>query len=76
MPQFADFLATATDLPKATLTTLITDHVLTTKGVVDAQFAKNWTEVASKDRAAAQHMQMLGDPLAEAIVKKNPTKFA
>jgi len=75
VPQFAKFLAPATGLPEATLVELIKEHVLTTKGIVDAQGEKKWADVATKDRSAAQHMQMLGDPLAEAIVAKNPTKF-
>ena len=76
VPAFADFLAGATDLPKDVLTTLITDHVLTTKAVVDAQFTEDWTAAAAADREAAQHMQMIGDPLAAAIVAKLPEKFA
>ncbi|MEO7665345.1 MAG: hypothetical protein ABIV26_09485 [Candidatus Limnocylindrales bacterium] len=76
VPQFVDFLAGATDISKDTLTELVTHHVLTTKAIVDAQAAKDWTAVANADRAAAQHMQEIGDPLAKAIVAKLPTKFS
>ena len=76
VPAFADFLAGATDLPKDALTALITDHVLTTKAIVDAQATEDWTAASAADRTAGQHMQMIGDPLAAAIVAKLPEKFA
>ncbi len=76
VPQFADFLAGATDLPKDALTSLITDHVLTTKAIVDAQAKGDFAATAAADRMAGQHMAMLGDPLAKAIVAKLPAKFS
>jgi hypothetical protein len=76
IPQFTDFLVNATGLPKDTVTSLVTDHVTETKGVVDAQAAGNWTDVANQDVAAGEHMKMIGDPLAQAIVKKFPDKFS
>ena len=75
LPQFADFLAGATGLPKDALTALIKEHVLTTKAIVDAQGAKDFTAAAAADRLAGQHMEMIGDPLAKAIVAKVPDKF-
>jgi hypothetical protein len=75
VPEFAAFLAPATDLPVDALTALITEHVLTTKAIVDAQAAGDAVAAAAADRTAAQHMQMLGDPLATAIVAKLPDKF-
>jgi hypothetical protein len=41
-----------------------------TKAVVDAQGGDKPADAAKADRTAAQHMQMIGDPLAEAIAKK------
>ena len=75
VPQFAAFIATATGLPNDAVTALTAEHVTTTKDVVDAQGAKNAADAAAKDRLAAQHMQMIGDPLAKAIVAKLPAKF-
>ena len=75
VPDFAEFLAGATDLPVDVLTTLITDHVLTTKAIVDAQATEDWTAIAAADLTAADHMQMIGDPLAAAIVAKLPAEF-
>ncbi len=76
VPQFAEFLAGATGLPKDALVSLLTDHVLTTKAIVDAQGAKDFAAAAAADRTAAQHMEMIADPLAAAIVAKLPDKFA
>ncbi|HET7726045.1 MAG TPA: hypothetical protein VFK54_01850 [Candidatus Limnocylindrales bacterium] len=70
VPQFAEFLAGATDIPQDALESLITEHVLTTKAIVDAQGAGDVEAAAAADREAAQHMAMLADPLAAAIVAK------
>ena len=75
LPQFSDFIAGATGLPKSAVSDLTKTHVLTTKDVVDAQGAKDVAGAADKDRLAAQHMEMIGDPLAKAIVAKLPAKF-
>jgi ferritin-like metal-binding protein YciE len=45
------------------------------KAVVDAQAAHNPTLAYQKIREASHHMQMIADPLAEAIVKQFPDKF-
>jgi hypothetical protein len=76
LPQFVDFLAGATDLPEDALTDLVKEHVLTTKAVVDAQATGDWTAAGAADRMAGQHMEMIGDPLAKAIVAKLPATFA
>jgi hypothetical protein len=75
VPDFASFLAAATGLPEDALTDLITDHVLTTKAIVDAQGAGDAAAAAEADRTAAMHMRMIGDPLAQAIVNAMPDKF-
>jgi hypothetical protein len=49
--------------------------VLTTAAIVDAQGAGDAQAAADADREAAQHMRMLGDPLAEAIVTSQPASF-
>jgi hypothetical protein len=75
VPGFASFLAGATGLPQDTLAQLITDHVLTTKAVVDAQAGDDAEATAAADELAARHMQMIGDPLAAAIVAAKPEAF-
>jgi hypothetical protein len=75
VPQFAEFLAGATDLPKDALADLITEHVLTTKAVVDAQKSGDAEAAAAADLKAGKHMEMIADPLAAAIVAKLPDMF-
>ena len=75
LPQFVDFLAGATDFPKDALTQLTQEHILTTKAIVDAQATMDWTATAAADRMAGQHMEMIADPLAKAIVAKLPDLF-
>ena len=76
LPDFAEFLAGATDLPQDALEGLIQDHVLTTKAIVDAQGAGDVAAAAAADREAAMHMRLIGDSLAAAIVAKLPDQFA
>ena len=75
VPEFSAFLAGATGLPEEALAELITEHVLTTAAIVDAQGAGDAAAAADADREAAMHMRMLGDPLAEAIVAAQPDSF-
>lgn len=74
-PQLAAFLASATGLPEDALTQLVTDHVVHTKLVVDAQAGDDATATATADQAAAHHMRMIGDPLAAGIVAALPEIF-
>jgi hypothetical protein len=76
VPAFAEFLAGATDLPEDALADLTSEHVVTTKDVVDAQASGDAAATAEADRTAAQHMRMIGDPLAAAIVAKLADQFA
>jgi hypothetical protein len=81
VPQFSGLLAGATSTQTTDWAPGVTAHVLMTKDVVDAQVANKTstaetaTAVATKDLMSARHMQMLGDPLAKAIVAKVPEKF-
>lgn len=54
---------------------LVRDHILTLKAVIDAQKAGNQPAVYGNLRKALGHMQMVADPLAEAIVKQFPDRF-
>jgi len=76
IPQFSKFIADASGLPLDAVTGLVTDHITTTKAVVDDQAAKKQPDAAKADLMAAQHMQKIGDPLAKAIVAKLPAKFS
>src|SRR5262249_32010643 len=50
-------------------------HVLQTKAVVDAQAARDWPSAYQAIRTAYVHMQMIGDPVAEAIARGKPSTF-
>ncbi len=76
VPQFSSFIANAVGLPTATVTSLVAEHITTTKAVVDDQAAGKQPDAANADRMAAQHMQKIGDPLAKAIVAALPAKFS
>lgn len=74
---FGAFLSSANpNLPKSVVADLVKTHVLTLKDVVDSQAAGDQAKAYSSVRKAAGHMQMIADPLAEAIVKQFPTRFA
>jgi hypothetical protein len=73
---FGAFLNSANpNLPKDTVAGLVKTHVLTLKDVVDAQAAGDQAKTYTALRTAFAHMPMIGDPLAEAIVKQFPDKF-
>lgn len=74
---FGAFLASANpNLPKDVVAGLVKSHVVGLKDVVDAQAAKNPKLAYQKLREAAKHMQMVADPLADAIAMQFPDKFA
>jgi hypothetical protein len=75
VPEFSAFLAGATGLPEDALADGITEHVLTTAAIVDAQGAGDAAAAAEADRTAGMHMRMLGDTLAPAIVAGQPESF-
>ncbi len=75
--EFGAFLASANpNLPKDAVASLVKTHVLTLKDVVDAQASGDATKAWTAMRAAAHHMAMIADPLADAIAKQFPEKFA
>jgi hypothetical protein len=73
----AAFLSSANpNLPKAAVADLVKSHILSLKDVIDAQASGDQMMAYSKLRDAAHHMQMIGDPIAAAIAKQFPMKFA
>src|SRR5213593_2790999 len=73
---FVAFLQSANpNLPKSVVADLVKHHVVTLKAVIDAQASKDQARTFATLRTAAGHMQMIADPLAEAIVKQFPDKF-
>lgn len=74
---FAAFLNSANpNLPKNVVAELVKGHVLTLKDVIDAQAAKDYGRTYNAVRTAAGHMHMIADPLADAIAKQFPDRFA
>jgi len=74
---FGAFLSSANpNLPKSAVAELVKGHILTLKDVIDAQAAKDWTKVYTSLRTAAGHMAMIADPLASAIAKQFPDRYA
>src|SRR5882724_3014094 len=73
---FGAFLSSANpNLPKSVVADLVKHHVVTLKAVIDAQAAKDYARAYAAERTAVAHMQMIADPLANAIVKQYPDKF-
>jgi len=74
---FGAFLASANpNLPKEVVAGLVKDHVLTLKDVIDAQASGDLGKSYMAIRTAAGHMGMIADPLAAAITKQFPERFA
>lgn len=73
---FGAFLNSATPaLPKEAVAGLVKTHILSLKDVVDAQANRDFPLAYQKIREASQHMQMIADPLAQAIAAQFPEKF-
>ena len=73
----AAFLSSANpNLPKAAVAELVKGHILSLKAAIDAQAAGDQPLAFLKLREAAGHMQMIGDPIAAAIARQFPQKFA
>jgi hypothetical protein len=74
---FGAFLSAANpNLPTAVVADLVKGHVVGFKAAIDAQAAGDWVTAFAKTREAVMHMQMIADPLAAAISKQFPDKFA
>jgi len=74
---FGAFLNAANpNLPANVVADLVTMHVTGLKDAVDGQAAKDYAKAFTALRKAAAHMQAIADPLASAIVKQFPDKFA
>ena len=62
-------------LGKDSVAGLITAHASILKDVMDAQAAKNWTKAYASERIGADHMSMVANTLASAIVAQSPDKY-
>ena len=74
---FGAFLSSANpNLPKDVVADLVKHHVLTLKDVIDPQAAGDQAKAYAALRGAAGHMGKIADPLAAAIAKQYPDRFA
>jgi hypothetical protein len=74
---FGAFISSANpNLPKQAVAELVKTHVLTLKTVVDAQASGDQAKAFMAQRTAAGHMAMIANPLADAIAKQFPDRFA
>lgn len=74
---FGAFLSAANpNLPTAVVADLVKGHVVGFKAAIDAQAKGDWEAAYARTREAVKHMQMIADPLAGAISKQFPQKFA
>jgi outer membrane lipoprotein SlyB len=75
--EFAAFLSGANpNLPKDAVAELVKTHILTLKDVIDAQATMDPQKAWAALRMAGMHMSMIANPLADAIVKQFPSRFA
>jgi hypothetical protein len=72
---FSALISGATGLPLDAVKMLTTEHVVTTKAIVDAQGAQDWPGTYTAIRIGYAHMKMIGDPLAKAVAGKLPAAF-
>ena len=74
---FGAFLSSANpNLPTEVVADLVKGHVVGFKAAIDAQAKGDWATAYAKQREAVSHMQMIADPLAMAIAKQFPDKYA
>jgi hypothetical protein len=74
--RIADFLSAANPhWPKATLTSLMKEHLSTTTDEVSARIKKDWSADVKAYDSIYEHILKLSDALADGIVKQFPAKF-
>jgi len=74
---FGAFLSAANpNLPTMVVADLVKGHVVGFKAAIDAQSRGDWATAFAKTREAVMHMEMIADPLAAAISKQFPERFA
>lgn len=74
---FGAFLAAANpNLPADVVAELVRGHAGSFKAMIDAQALGDQVAAFAKQREAAAHMSRIADPLAAAIAKQFPNRFA
>lgn len=71
----ADLLNAANGMAKADVIRIVGGRATSLMVVIDAQAAGDQAKAFEATRAAAGHLHLFADPLAEATVRKFPEKF-
>lgn len=75
IPQFAQLIASVTEIPESSVAELSTEQLRMTRAMIDDQVARNYTKMYVDLRSAHANTSRLGDTLALSIVHKFPDKF-
>jgi hypothetical protein len=75
IPQFSQFLNDLTQIPQDLIVTLLTQHLLEVKAMLDDQFAKNYPKLYDDLRTSYAHAAQVGDAAAPRITGRFPDKF-
>jgi hypothetical protein len=75
VPQFSQFLSSATQVPLNLVEQLARAQALETKAMLDAQIAQNYSNMYSDLRTAYAQASRIGDVLAPGIAAQFPDKF-
>ena len=75
VPQFAQFIATQSQLPLDPITQLSTEQVLESKALIDDQAAQSYAKAYIDLLAAYAQTSRIGDAIATRIAQKFPDKF-
>ena len=75
--EIAEFLSKANpNWPKATLSSMMKMHLMTTKDEVTARLNQNWDDDVKAFGAVYDHILKMSDTLSDGIIKQFPEKFS
>ena len=75
IPQFSLFLSDVAQIPNDLVVSLLSQHMLEMKAMLDDQFAKNYRRLYADLRTAYAHATQVGDAVAPRLAGKFPDKF-
>jgi hypothetical protein len=75
VPQLSQFLSDVTQIPTDLIVSLLTQHMLELRTMLDDQVAKNYPRLYADLRTSYGHAAQVGDALAPKLVGRFPDKF-
>jgi hypothetical protein len=75
IPQFAQLLSDTTQIPTDLIVSLLTQHMVEMRAMIDDQFARNYPRLYADIRASYAHAAQVGDALAPKLTGRFPDKF-